>query len=112
MRTVTIEQTERRGLLGKYNVYDNPWAPGATDKGVKDLWKMIRGQDKFGKHPTKEEAEEDLPPAEVRELTNALGFHSLHGYGHVPVGMIQSGSSATALGFRCRFNRWVSHIRK
>lgn len=64
---VGVRQTESRGLFGKRAVaYDNPWAPGVTEKSLGDLWKMLRSSKDTGGSPTEREAEEDLPLAEVR----------------------------------------------
>ncbi|CAN0099933.1 unnamed protein product, partial [Ectocarpus sp. 4 AP-2014] len=55
---------ESRGLFGKRTTYDNPWAPGITEKSLGDLAKMLRSGD-MGHVPTEQETLEDLPHAEV-----------------------------------------------
>ncbi|CAN0261536.1 unnamed protein product, partial [Hapterophycus canaliculatus] len=54
----------RRLRFGKRTTYDNPWAPGLTEKSLGDLTKVIRSGD-MGAVPTEEETRKDLPPAEV-----------------------------------------------
>lgn len=61
----TRAQVESRGLFGKRTTYDNPWAPGITEKSLGDLAKMLRSGD-MGHVPTEQETLEDLPQAEVR----------------------------------------------
>lgn len=58
-------QTESRGLFGRRTTYDNPWAPGVTEKSFGDLAKVLRSGE-MGALPTEQETREDLPPAEVR----------------------------------------------
>eukprot|EP00904_Undaria_pinnatifida_P012374 jgi/Undpi1/8267/HiC_scaffold_25.g10736.m2 len=64
--------TTSRGLFGKRVTYDNPWAPGATDKTVGDLYKVMTCKEGFGESPTEELAKEALPAAEV-ELEEIAG---------------------------------------
>lgn len=54
-----------RFLFGKRTTYDNPWAPGLTEKSLGDLSKVMRNGD-MGAVPTEQETQKDLPPAEVR----------------------------------------------
>ena len=58
-------ETHSRGLFGNRVTYDNPWAPGATDKSIGDLFKVMTSQEGFGVSPTEEQAKEALPKAEV-----------------------------------------------
>lgn len=60
-------QTESRGLFGRRTTYDNPWAPGATDKSFRDLTKVLRTGE-MGAIPTEQETRQDLPLAEVRRF--------------------------------------------
>ena len=62
-----VVQTESRGLFGRRTTYDNPWAPGVTDKSFRDLTKVLRTEE-MGAVPTEQEKRQDLPLAEVRCL--------------------------------------------
>lgn len=67
----TRAQVESRGLFGKRTTYDNPWAPGITEKGLGDLAKVLRSGD-MGHVPTEQETLEDLPQAEVSRACHHL----------------------------------------
>ena len=67
--------------------YDNPWAPGATDKTVGDLFKVVTSPEGFGESPTEEQAKVALPKAEVGWGGVVWHMHGMVRYGVVWCGM-------------------------